>query len=63
MMRPFEIVSVGVASVTLLLYAGAETFGWAAGGTRRPPIPVEQLRQTSPGSWTYVYWHHGYRGK
>lgn len=53
-----------VGGLVLLLYGAAETRGWAAGGSRaEEPIPRDQLRQSSPGSWHYVYWYHGIRGK
>jgi len=52
------------AGLVLALYATAESRGWATGGRKvAEPVPHEQLRQSSPGSWHYVYWYHGTRGK
>ena len=52
------------AGVVLGSYSTAEALGLAGGGHEAPdPIPHEQLRQSSPGSWHYIYWTHGMRGK
>ena len=57
----FYAVLIGV---TLFVYASAEANGWASGGQTAPePIQQAQLRNTNPGSWTYLYWAHGVRGK
>lgn len=48
----------------LFLYGSAEAGGWASGGKQAPePVTQAQLRNTHPGSWTYLYWAHGVRGK
>ena len=42
----------------------AQARGWAFGGRKAPErVDPGQLRSTSPGSWGYVYWYHGSRGK
>ena len=52
----------GVAVVALFVFL--ETSGRANGGRKAPaPIDPTQLRSSSPGSWTYIYWAHGTRGK
>jgi hypothetical protein len=46
----------------VLLAAVADWSGLAFGGEEAPPLPPTDLRQTSPGAWTYNYWntlHHG----
>jgi hypothetical protein len=49
---------------TLGLYSLSEARGWAMGGKRAPePVKREDLRSGTPGSWHYVYWYHGTRGK
>ena len=59
-----QILLAGLASLgSLGLYAAAEFGGWSGAGSPKPPIPQQQLRQGNPGSWNYVYWHHGFRGK
>lgn len=46
------------------LYWTAESRGFAFGGRSVPErINPDQLRSQSPGSWGYVYWYHGSRGK
>ncbi|MEM7311068.1 MAG: hypothetical protein AAF682_30640 [Planctomycetota bacterium] len=53
----FGVLALGV-------YGLAEARGWAGDGKRVPErIEPSQLRRASPGSWTYVYWYHGVRGK
>lgn len=50
--------------LVLFLYWTAEARGWAMGGKQAPErIAPEQLRSHNPGSWHYVYWYHGSRGK
>ena len=42
----------------------AETRGWAMGGKKmKERITTGDVRSGSPGSWHYVYWYHGTRGK
>ena len=62
-MRVGEIVYVVFALVALGGYAHLETRGFGLGGSKKPPIPTEQLRSNAPGSWNYVYWAHGSLGK
>ena len=53
-----------LAAACLIGYVAAESRGWAFGGRKSPErIGPEQLRSASPGSWRYVYWMHGSRGK
>lgn len=48
----------------LALYVTAETSGMAFGGSKKAQrVDTSQIRSTSPGSWTYIYWAHGSRGK
>jgi hypothetical protein len=59
-----QLVSLRVLFTVLVIAvaAAAEWSGFALGGDERPPLPPSDLRQTSPGSWTYNYWslnHHG----
>ena len=60
-----KVLTWGVVGTLILgSYVGGETLGLASGGrTQKNPIPPDQLRQSSPGSWHYVYWYHGTRGK
>ena len=58
---PF-VLALGVAA--LFMYVTAEFSGLAFGGSKKPPrVDPTQIRQSAPGSWTYVYWAHGSRGK
>ncbi len=51
-------------AMTLSMYGLAEARGWASGGQKAPErIPPNQVRNVHPGSWTYLYWAHGMRGK
>lgn len=53
-----------VATFVLGFYALSETRGWAMGGKRaKDPVTQQDLRSGTPGSWHYVYWYHGTRGK
>lgn len=63
MKRRIPYLYAAFAALTLAGYVGLERTGWATGGSARPAIPTEQIRQAPPGSWQYVYWSHGYRGK
>ena len=48
----------------LALYLWLELSGAAFGGKRAPrKMDPNQIRSSSPGSWTYLYWAHGSRGK
>ena len=52
----------GLAVVALFVFL--ETSGRASGGDKAPErIDPQQIRSTSPGSWTFLYWAHGMRGK
>lgn len=52
------------AAVVLGLFLWLETGGYAFGGSRKPQrIDPKEIRSSAPGSWTYVYWAHGSRGK
>lgn len=53
-----------IIAFTLSLYGSAEARGWARGGKKAPDsVDPAQLRNTNPGSWTFLYWAHGSRGK
>lgn len=53
-----------IGTFVLGFYSMSEAQGWAMGGSKAPqPIKHEDLRSGSPGSWHYVYWYHGTRGK
>ena len=53
-----------IGALVLGLYGLAETKGWAFAGNRvAEPITQKDLRSGTPGSWHYVYWYHGTRGK
>lgn len=55
-------VLVGVFA--LGIYGLSENRGWALGGNKvAEPITQKDLRSGTPGSWHYVYWYHGTRGK
>lgn len=57
-------VMFGLGSGVLALYLFAEFSGIAFGGsTKSQRIDPNQIRSSSPGSWAYVYWAHGSRGK
>jgi len=50
------------ALAILALYGFCDWRGVTFGGAARPPLSPADLRQSSPGSWTYTYWsldHHG----
>jgi hypothetical protein len=50
--------------VVLALYLWLEMTGVAFGGAKAPQkMDPTQIRSSSPGSWTYIYWSHGSRGK
>ena len=50
--------------VVIALYLWLEMTGMAFGGSRKEQrIDPTQIRSASPGSWTYIYWAHGSRGK
>lgn len=57
----------GLCAMGALVIGGfilLESSGWARGGSRAPQrIDPKQIRSSSPGSWTYLYWTHGSRGK
>ena len=51
-------------AAVLVLYFWLEMSGVAFGGSKAPErMDPNQIRSSSPGSWTYIYWHHGSRGK
>ena len=53
-----------VVASSLSVYGMAESRGWASGGSKAPErIPPNQVRNSHPGTWTYLYWAHGVRGK
>ncbi|MDA1267377.1 MAG: hypothetical protein O2816_20030 [Planctomycetota bacterium] len=53
-----------VGTFVLGTFGMAETRGWALGGKKvKDPITQTDLRSGTPGSWHYVYWYHGTRGK
>lgn len=60
-----KLVKWGViATICLGSYGMAEARGWALGGTEvKDPITQKDLRSGTPGSWHYVFWYHGTRGK
>ena len=48
----------------LALYFWLELSGVAFGGsTAKERIDPQQIRSSSPGSLTFLYWAHGSRGK
>jgi len=50
------------SALVVALAALADWNGFAFDGDDAPPLPPTDLRQSSPGSWTYTYWsldHHG----
>lgn len=52
------------AAIVFGLFFWLETGGYAAGGTRKDArVDPKEIRSSSPGSWTYIYWAHGSRGK
>lgn len=52
----------GLAVIALSVFLDMN--GTARGGQKAPkPIDPNQIRTSSPGSWTYIYWAHGTRGK
>lgn len=52
------------AAVILGLFYWLQTSGHAAGGSRKDArVDPKEIRSSSPGSWTYIYWAHGSRGK
>lgn len=54
----------GVAFLCLAGYAFVEARGVAFGGHSAPErVAPDQLRSASPGSWHFIYWAHGTRGK
>ena len=51
-------------AVVLGLFLFLQTSGRASGGSKVPQrMDTKQIRSSSPGSWTYIYWSHGVRGK
>ena len=61
---PRRILVIAFFTFVLGLYWTAESRGWAGGGRKAPErVDPGQLRSQSPGSWGYVYWYHGSRGK
>ena len=55
---------LGFGAVVLGSYLFAEFSGVAFGGSKKPQrLDPTQIRQQSPGSWSYIYWAHGSRGK
>lgn len=51
-------------ALILGLYLFVETSGVAFGGSKKEKrVDPQQIRSSSPGSWTYIYWAHGSRGK
>lgn len=51
-------------TIVLGLYLWAETSGVAFGGSKKEQrVDPREIRSSSPGSWTYIYWAHGSRGK
>ncbi len=59
-----RLLMLALAVACVLFYGAAEARGWAFGGKKAPErIAPGQLRSASPGSWHYVYWMHGTRGK
>ena len=61
-MKRARWLHVILAAAIVGTYVFAEWSGLAFGGEARPPLSPADLRQTSPGSWTYTYWsldHHG----
>ncbi len=55
---------VVVGAVLVAGAAAVEMSGIAFGGSRKAQrVDPSQIRQSSPGSWTYIYWAHGSRGK
>lgn len=56
----FVIFGILVLGFFLVL----QTSGRASGGSKAPQrMDTKQIRSSAPGSWTYVYWAHGVRGK
>ncbi|MEL6714930.1 MAG: hypothetical protein AAFP86_14205 [Planctomycetota bacterium] len=54
----------GFGAIVIVLFLLLQTSGRASGGKTRPErIDPKQIRSASPGSWTYVYWAYGSRGK
>jgi hypothetical protein len=51
------------SALVLASAAAAEWSGFAFGGDERPPLPPSDLRQASPGAWTYLYWSTAHHGK
>ena len=60
-----KLIKWTLAGVLVLgTYGAAERTGWALGGNKAPGrIDQRDLRSGTPGSWHYVYWYHGTRGK
>lgn len=51
-------------AMIIALYVGLEMSGVAFGGSRKEQrVDPTQIRSAAPGSWTYIYWAHGSRGK
>lgn len=66
MLRAFNHYRIYTAFglVVVALFVFLETSGAARGGSKAPErIDPQQIRSTSPGSWTFLYWSHGMRGK
>ena len=56
--------TLAFGAAVLFMYVTAEFSGLAFGGSKKPQrVDPTQIRQSAPGSWTYVYWAHGSRGK
>ncbi len=61
---PTRVVLMAVAALTLGSYALIEARGIAFGGRKAPArVTPEELRSSSSGSSTFLYWSHGLRGK
>jgi len=68
-MKPLELNLARVALIAAALfalggYALVEARGIAFGGRKAPArVTPEELRSSSTGSSTFIYWSHGLRGK
>ena len=61
-MKKLEKSHFAYALAIVALYGFCDWRGVTFDGKERPPLSTVDLRQTSPGSWTYTYWslnHHG----
>ena len=61
---PTRVTLMIVAALTVGCYTLIEARGIAFGGRKAPArITPEELRSSSSGSSTFLYWSHGLRGK